>query len=599
MARNFSSVYWATPSLMLAALLSGVALAIGHDLFYNSLAGTPTPSVVYKIASSEVSRQQVNLALGTLLAFLVKASLVSAVSLAYLQAALRAAQSDDKPLTLANMDVLMSALRNGLSLASFGTWWKRPFLFLIALIAWAIPFAAIATPATLTIGVGSPPPRYLNVPHAAFSGLGFLATMPLAGYFFSPYNGPSDALKRVVAATAAQGAILSVDPPAANSSWSTTFLGPSMQCHNIEGDLRREIAESMLSVLSNNCEGVPGFIAWTPPEAAPGEERLLTPFRNGSDGILTLNTCLPTSRRRNQTIPLFIAVNSWMVDDTLSHMQGIQCGKPLSNVADNSIDLAAASLTLFRCDVFNSTYHADFTFPDGAQLVDINVTNVKTSPMSTLSRVRVLTDERDSNKVVSTCDSLQPSNGLPGEGGGYSDTYDGSCLFGSSLLSLLSYQATMDAFSQLITGRVRMTASNAEGNGKELYVRFDSNSSIASTILSTAPELEFLTSENRDRLWLIYGLAIGLSTLVVAVGLLMVALNGISYSDSFTTILRLAKGADLSVEINEADLDGRDPLPKYLKAATIKFQKGTGDTAVFNAGSDTDQDSEGRRLVRV
>ena len=86
----------------------------------------------------------------------------------------------------------------------------------------------------------------------------------------------------------------------------------------------------------------------------------------------------------------------------------------------------------------------------------------------------------------------------------------------------------------------------------------------------------FLTRENvyvyaAGKLWLAYGLAIGMSCFIVALGLIIMFIRDAAYSDNVSTTLRLAKAARIGTDINEADLDGRDPLPKYLKDADIVF----------------------------
>lgn len=129
-------IRWVTPSWMVASLAIGVLFALGHDLFYQSLHGKAATDSAFTLAGSEVPQQQFNLAVGTALAFLVKASLVSAVSLAYLQAVWRAARSSSRPITLGNMDVFMWALVDALALVNFSTWLRWPLLFLIAVIAW-------------------------------------------------------------------------------------------------------------------------------------------------------------------------------------------------------------------------------------------------------------------------------------------------------------------------------------------------------------------------------------------------------------------------------------------------------------------------------
>jgi hypothetical protein len=73
------------------------------------------------------------------------------------------------------------------------------------------------------------------------------------------------------------------------------------------------------------------------------------------------------------------------------------------------------------------------------------------------------------------------------------------------------------------------------------------------------------------RLWLAYGLAIAISALIVIAGLIVMYLSSAAYNSSFSTILRLGRGAHLSQEIIDGDHDGKAPLPKYLEMATISF----------------------------
>jgi hypothetical protein len=71
------------------------------------------------------------------------------------------------------------------------------------------------------------------------------------------------------------------------------------------------------------------------------------------------------------------------------------------------------------------------------------------------------------------------------------------------------------------------------------------------------------------KLWLAYGVAIACATTAVSIGLYTIFSTGASYSSDFSTILRAARGAALSNEVELSDADGRDPLPKYLKKTSI------------------------------
>jgi hypothetical protein len=62
-----------------------------------------------------------------------------------------------------------------------------------------------------------------------------------------------------------------------------------------------------------------------------------------------------------------------------------------------------------------------------------------------------------------------------------------------------------------------------------------------------------------------------MSALIVIAGLTVMYISSAAYTNSFSTTLRLARGAHLSQEIVEKDYDGKEPLPEYLEKATISF----------------------------
>ena len=100
----------------------------------------------------------------------------------------------------------------------------------------------------------------------------------------------------------------------------------------------------------------------------------------------------------------------------------------------------------------------------------------------------------------------------------------------------------------------------------------------------------------RSRLWLAYGLGIACSTLIVCIGMLAIYMNGASFSNTFSTLLRLGRGASLSSEIEKVDLDGRDPLPEYIKNMKVKFSKTSVQTDEYIPMSEADEwETEARR----
>jgi hypothetical protein len=78
---------------------------------------------------------------------------------------------------------------------------------------------------------------------------------------------------------------------------------------------------------------------------------------------------------------------------------------------------------------------------------------------------------------------------------------------------------------------------------------------------------------DQQLLWITYGLSIAGTLLAVAGGLLALILNQASYSDNFSTMLRISQVAQLNVDVMNNDGLGHDPLPKYLKVARVKWNQ--------------------------
>ncbi|KAK4505519.1 hypothetical protein PRZ48_003482 [Zasmidium cellare] len=84
---------------------------------------------------------------------------------------------------------------------------------------------------------------------------------------------------------------------------------------------------------------------------------------------------------------------------------------------------------------------------------------------------------------------------------------------------------------------------------------------------------------DQAKLWLPYGLAIGVTVLNVAIGLFSMFQTGASFTANFSTIVRMAKNAEiLSADTSESSIPGKDPLPKSL--AQAKFAMRSGQTVV-------------------
>ena len=134
--KSTASTPWQAPATIIASLFMGVMLAIGHHLFYNSLHGRQARTDGYKILGSDISPQQMAVAGGTALAFLVKSALVTALSTAYLQLLWRALLRKANGSKLGDLDAAFSGLNNIVSISKIWVWRRLPLLFSLAVVAW-------------------------------------------------------------------------------------------------------------------------------------------------------------------------------------------------------------------------------------------------------------------------------------------------------------------------------------------------------------------------------------------------------------------------------------------------------------------------------
>lgn len=76
-----------------------------------------------------------------------------------------------------------------------------------------------------------------------------------------------------------------------------------------------------------------------------------------------------------------------------------------------------------------------------------------------------------------------------------------------------------------------------------------------------------------SRLWIAYTLAASCAVIAVALGLYTIVATGASYSNEFSTVLRVSRHAHLDQEVSQGAASGQDPLPKYLAKATLTVNK--------------------------
>ncbi len=74
-----------------------------------------------------------------------------------------------------------------------------------------------------------------------------------------------------------------------------------------------------------------------------------------------------------------------------------------------------------------------------------------------------------------------------------------------------------------------------------------------------------------EALIIAYAISNVISLLCVMVGVYAIYQNGASFTNNFSTIVRVTNHLDLEESIDEKDRSGSDPLPKHLAGTVIGF----------------------------
>jgi hypothetical protein len=134
MANAKARYHWLAPTVMLGAFAAGIAFAVGHHFFYQYLDGRRLSA---GLIIPYVSSQEVNLAAGTAFAFLVRACLVLAISVVFIQVFWRGLLNvKEQGQKLGDIDDSYSTSANFFMLFHPLMWWRYPLLLVVGLIGW-------------------------------------------------------------------------------------------------------------------------------------------------------------------------------------------------------------------------------------------------------------------------------------------------------------------------------------------------------------------------------------------------------------------------------------------------------------------------------
>lgn len=309
---------------------------------------------------------------------------------------------------------------------------------LTSLFSRLLPIPFLLTPGTLTIEPAPIQPTPWSstlVPQMDFINPNFVNFLGMPGGDVE-YNGPSELVQRVAAATASRGGILPITPPALNATWSLEFPGPSIQCGNVSGPFRSEILNNTGEwILDTRTTVAYSYFSWL---ASPSH---MLPFTN-STGTMMLN---PMSRSWFGNASVIMAFNSDYPIIPTSVLGNVSFdypgGQPMGEKvqAQGGWPQVLRNYTILQCSLFNSSYNVGFEYSNGAQTIDVTKADAS------------------QETIIATAPLLNPGE-----------------------VQKASYQSIMDAFSVLLRGAVYSLT--------EVTTSF-----ITQTILTETKELAFLS----------------------------------------------------------------------------------------------------------
>ncbi|OBT77267.1 hypothetical protein VF21_04048 [Pseudogymnoascus sp. 05NY08] len=357
------------PAIMLLALFSGVGFTIGHHFFYHSLVGQAVSSGYHVPGVNfTISGQQINIAVGSAFAFIVKALFGVAMSSAYNQIAWRTIKG--RTSEIGAVDDLLAGTTNGLVIFKFSLWKRYPIPMLLAVIFWTLPIASIFPPATLTVQLtGLAKSTLQRVPRVDFLSLNFAKLpVPVGTSLAWVYRGPQYSVEQVVAGTLGGGQILPISAPSPNSSWAINFLGPALKCNPVESSLHKSIIQNIIEAVSARaCQDSYGYLSWAPQLSSDGYTLDLTtngslPFTSNDNATYVLRPGALGPKLIDAPLSLYVATIPSMIPYDLSN--SYSCDQVIPTLQSTAI---------LKCDLYNASYVTNFTYLSGAQNVDIMI----------------------------------------------------------------------------------------------------------------------------------------------------------------------------------------------------------------------------------
>lgn len=362
----------------------------------------------------------------------------------------------------------------------------KPFLIPHRLIL----LASIITPATLSVeprAMVPPPINARYVPIVDFNTFSYQTRFhqiaPGGNSYF--YGGPSQALKRVVSAVSAQGAILPIDPPSANATWSLQFHGPTIRCDSLPAAEQLDVRQNIADFMTTNIPWNTGSLPWEAYTTWFGERPYMKSglFRNGTLAPrnatrLRSDLYITNAKFRLAVLPQVIPLTEMALALPVERRDELDGLLETYNASS-----ATSNATVLQCELYNSTYSVEFTYVNGNQTVNVNApSSADVQPFGpAISYIF--------GPVNATCAGLRPvypDNTTP------EDELRKLCDFDPETPRRFAYQAMLDAFFGAVSGPIASNQFTVGNVANTVLLDSDELCLLSDYTLATEPDSQFL-----------------------------------------------------------------------------------------------------------
>lgn len=628
-------IHWRSPTIISVAFFAALAFAVGHHEFYANLDNKVVDT------DDRLFSQQVNIAIGNAFALLFRAALVIALATVYWQIFWTALLRQRKAVAISHIDALAGALTSLFDLLHLRALLRQKTLLALAVLTWLLPLAAVLPPATLSVTITKhTKDAELEVPTLDFANPSLVYKRPslkleadaetgMGGYntTIEITGGASSDLHDLLEMVAAGHVIPDFPSIGTNKSHQLEFPGSTLQCTNISDEnlvffrdkfLCRGSPSSCNNLGAGQTEEI--FSGWVPyhtsriwkpegPEELRELEEKLTPAQNATRDFSTRwseGNRVPQEPAENFGSPyLLIATRSFrpsLFDNgtRLSNWEVLNCSLHYATYAVTMLSTNERSFV----SEYNVDPHDDIILPATSNLQEsITFSPPESSDFGHLALLSCL-DLILTGKV----DTIDRNGGAADSGklpvSGSSGILGTTLMYARELLLAnvvqlghlrYPYNVTEHYWNKSSFDDVISTASTFNRSlafsVEELYhnmtlclfsrKRFLADHSETTKITT---ELWHNTYTYRSRnLLLSYGIALLLSLAACTLGCFAIYHNGVSYSNRFSTILRVARGhelAEIDSLLTQGDREGTDPLSRHLATTRLALGRDVAEDSV-------------------